>query len=108
MNNLFSIKLTIAAIDSLKHEAQKKSYSPINPRFKNREKLGFYHTIFKFTLANCPEDLNGLIRLNVQQYNYILSIVGPDLIKTSLREPISPNERLVLALRYLTIVSPFF
>lgn len=75
------------------------AYKPINPRFLNRNTIGFYNTIFKFTYHNHPDDLNNIIRLNKQQFDFLVALIGPKLVKTSIRKPISPIERIVLTLR---------
>lgn len=72
-----------------------------NPRLKFRNQIGYFYTTFKVIYEHTPEELSKIIRLTLDQFETLVGLVGPKLLKFSIREPISPRERLVMTLRYL-------
>lgn len=72
-----------------------------NERLKFRSQIGYYHTTFSIIYNNFPDELPKIIRLTYDQFECLVGLVGKNLVKLSIREPISPRERLVLTLRYL-------
>lgn len=76
-----------------------KKIAKINTRFLKRNEIGFYNHVFRVAYKYFPGDLAGIIRMSKIQFDFFYALIGPNLIKTSIREPICPRERLVLTLR---------
>lgn len=91
-------KLLILAAIAIK---TKKLTRSNNPRLKRRSEIGYFHTTFKTIYELTPHELPKIIRLNFMQFENLVKVAGSKLIKLSIREPISPRERLVMTLRYL-------
>lgn len=67
----------------------------------NRRNQGDYHNLIQEMRLQDPEMFFNYTRLNVDQFDLLLSWIGPAIRKHSFREPISPGARLALTLRYL-------
>lgn len=68
---------------------------------KRRTKCGAYYTLFR-ELKNHPERFFNYVRMDLSTFSYILEQVSPFLQKKCtnfLRQPISPEERLLVTLR---------
>ena len=71
--------------------------------FQERKKYGLYHILTDELRLFDKEYFFRFVRMTPQRFEHLLSLVGPHLQRTTtqMREPISPVERLVLALRFL-------
>ncbi|XP_050292833.1 uncharacterized protein LOC126733542 [Anthonomus grandis grandis] len=75
------------------------SVHPIN---KSRKRFGQYHTLF-FELKQHPDRFFEYLRMDIATFNYILEKVSPCLQMNWTnynKQPIGPEERLVITLRY--------
>ncbi|KAK7907089.1 hypothetical protein WMY93_015701 [Mugilogobius chulae] len=72
---------------------------PINQR---RQQQGYFHNLIA-ELRQDSQRHHRFFRMSVEQFDEIISIIGDDLRRqtTNYRAPISPQERLAVALRYL-------
>nr|XP_012217190.1 PREDICTED: uncharacterized protein LOC105669025 [Linepithema humile] len=84
-----------------KRPYRKKQYW-VAPYLKDRPEHSFYYvSIPKLTIENGVR-FHNYFRMSATQFEELLSIVGPLLIKENvIREPIQPKERLMITLRYL-------
>lgn len=78
---------------------RKKRYG-IHPLNKQRKIFGEFHTLYH-SLRRHEDRFFSYCRLNLAQFDYLLEILLPYLTKASIREPVSPTERLFVTLRYL-------
>lgn len=89
----------------------KKNYRAINKRkkrslwvrdiYQKRKELGFYSNVVEEMRLNDVELFFNFTRMNVESFEYLLSLVGPSITKKSPREPIQPASRLMVTLRFL-------
>ena len=70
----------------------------VRPLFLLRARAGQYHQHFRFMRENDKEMFFEYTRLTVEQFDLLLELVGPSLEKNSIREPLSPEFRLVITL----------
>ncbi|XP_046862866.1 protein ANTAGONIST OF LIKE HETEROCHROMATIN PROTEIN 1-like isoform X2 [Xenia sp. Carnegie-2017] len=69
---------------------------------KRRKELGEYHRLIQEMRLNDPESFYQYFRMTPSRFDLLLGLVGPYLKKNSLyREPVSPEERLAVTLRFL-------
>lgn len=70
---------------------------------KNRDRDGYCAKLMVELRAEEPELYRGFVRLTADQFDYLLSLVGPHIEKqdTNMRSSISATNRLALTLRYL-------
>ncbi|XP_018575296.1 protein ALP1-like [Anoplophora glabripennis] len=86
-----------------KHQKRKRWHyrrwwiRPINQR---RKELGHFSTLFQELKAD-PELFFKYTRMDENTFYELLKIISPQLIKHSIRPFISPEERLLITLRYL-------
>ena len=68
-----------------------------------KKKYGLYHILTDELRLFDKEYFFRFVRMTPQRFEYLLSLVGPHLQRTTtrMREPISLAERLVLTLRFL-------
>ena len=71
--------------------------------FQERKKYGLYHILTDKLRLFDKDYFFHFVRMTPQRFERLLSLVGPQLQRTTakMREPISPAERLVLTLRFL-------
>ena len=88
--------------DQPKHKRRKHSIW-MKPWFQKRHQMSAYNNILKEFRLKDAENYRRYLRMNVETYEYILNAVRPLITKkkTKFREPISPEERLVVTLRFL-------
>lgn len=87
-----------------------KKRKPFKSLFSTRKSEGFFKSLISGHLINDDEKFREFLRLNRDQFNYILSLVQEEITKKpTLRvpEPISPEEKLALTLRYLATGESF-
>ncbi|XP_048515810.1 protein ALP1-like isoform X2 [Athalia rosae] len=73
----------------------------VHPLYEFRREHGFFEAVFP-TLSSYPEKFENYIRMSASQFDELLCLVGPHVIKQNVvKEPISATARLVMTLRYL-------
>ncbi|XP_024141057.1 putative nuclease HARBI1 isoform X2 [Oryzias melastigma] len=74
----------------------------IHPSNQSRRERGQLQNLIA-ELRRDSQRHHGYFRMSVEKFDEILSIIGPDLRRqtTNFRNPVSPEERLAMALRYL-------
>ena len=72
----------------------------VHPINQGREVFGEYHHLFQ-EIKDDEEKFFPYVRMKKRTFNIILDAIGPYIEKktTNFRRPISPEERLVIALR---------
>ena len=60
---------------------------------------GCYQSVFKYFKLNDEEEFISFTRMNVQSFEYLLSLVNAALTKRSRRPPLPPELRLSLTLK---------
>jgi hypothetical protein len=76
----------------------------VNPIFAEREKCGEFHTLFPKLLEQ-PQKFYEYFRMNRDTFEYILNNIRPYIEKqSSFRKCISPEERLAVTLRQVSVV----
>ena len=71
----------------------------VRPIFQNRLGQGHYHNLLQEMRVTDVELFFNYSRLTIEQFDHLLSLVGPLIKKHSYREPIAPAARLALTLR---------
>ena len=73
------------------------------PLFCQREEFGSYNILFKELWLNDREQFFRYFHMSPESLDYLLQLVEPHIRKnkTKFRDPISPEVRLALVLRYL-------
>ena len=74
----------------------------VQPWLAKREQFGAFHTIFQ-EIRNDPKRCREYIRMNNNQFLYLVGLISPDLQKqdTKMRDCISVEELTYLVLRFL-------
>lgn len=72
----------------------------VHPIFLDRKTVGAYYILFPM-LLKYPARFFNYFRMELQDFQKILSFIQPLIQKCSGREPISPTERLMITLRFL-------
>lgn len=70
--------------------------------YRRRREEGFYQILIKGHLKATEVKFRHFFRLNLSQFEFVLSLVQEDLRKKGsnfVKQPISPNEKLALTLR---------
>ena len=84
------------------HMASKRIHRTcgVHPVKESREELGEFHTLV-LELRNYPDRFQKYMRLTVEEFDEVLELVAPLIVKktTNWRRPISPDERLAICLR---------
>ncbi|XP_069821244.1 uncharacterized protein [Dendropsophus ebraccatus] len=80
----------------------------VNPLNSQRLASGQFHARLT-QLRQCPESFRHYLRMSVSSYEQLLALVRDDLRRTdtAMRRAITPEERLVVTLRYLATGSSF-
>lgn len=74
------------------------------PDKRERLHLGAYTTLFlKYKQTN-HEEFFKMTRLTVEQFEELLNLINPALIKTSNREPLTPEFRLAFTVWYVVSI----
>ena len=75
----------------------------VHPILAKRKEQGEFHHLFQ-ELKLYPKRFKEAFRLSVVQFEDVLRTVGPHLQRqrTNFREPIEPEQRLAVCLRYST------
>ncbi len=105
---ILSLSLSIVAYLGLRRRRQNREIKrprrwwarPIF-RLEQRKRQGHHHNLVREMRLKDVESHFNFLRMSPARFDHLLSLVGPQLIKTSKREPLSPGERLSLTLRYL-------
>ena len=98
-----------AAILLLRRRQRKKPRIWVHDINKKRKQLGEYHRLV-MELALDQQRFKRCFRLDADQMEYLLTMVGPKIIKqeTNFRESIQPRQRLAVTLRYSIIKFYYF
>ena len=74
----------------------------VQPCLAKREQFGVFHTIFQ-EIRNDPKRCRKYIRMNNNQFLYLVGLMSPDLQKqdTKMRDCVSVEELTCLVLRFL-------
>jgi len=71
---------------------------------QNRQDFGAFYNVYPIIL-NDPTMFRNYCRMSKEQFEDLLILIAPIIIKQdAIRTPISPEERLLLTLRYLIFV----
>uniref|UniRef100_A0A915EKD9 DDE Tnp4 domain-containing protein n=1 Tax=Ditylenchus dipsaci TaxID=166011 RepID=A0A915EKD9_9BILA len=73
--------------------------SRMHPIWRKRHLSGSYCILLP-ELKQHPEKFHSYMRMNLSEFNRLLGLVTPWLARRSIRTPINPEERLMLALRF--------
>lgn len=79
-----------------------KKRKPIKSLYTTRNSEGFFKNMIIGHLINDNEKFREFFRINIDQFNFILSLVKEEITKqptVRIPEPISPEEKLSLTLR---------
>lgn len=66
---------------------------------RKRTQQGVYNNLFRELYFTDEEQFFEYTRMNIRQFDYLFSLVGPLLQKKSSREPLPPRLRLIVTLR---------
>ncbi|XP_045778131.1 protein ALP1-like [Maniola jurtina] len=77
------------------------SSRPILPFYRNRLEEGSYETLIKRHLNISEELFRSYCRLNKNQFNFVLSLIYDDLKPKTLKNTITPEEKLFITLRFM-------
>lgn len=80
----------------------KKKRKSTKPMFLVREQEGFYEKLIKGHLMKDEKLFREFFRLNLKQFNFVLSLVKYDISSdpyNRVQQPITPEEKLALTLR---------
>jgi len=80
----------------------KKKRKSTKPMFLVREQEGFYEKLIKGPLMNNEKLFREFFRLNLKQFNFVLSLEKNNISSepyNRVQQPITPEEKLVLTLR---------
>jgi len=80
----------------------KKKRKSTKPVFLMREQEGFFEKLIKGHLVNDEKLFREFFRLNLKQFNFVLSLVKNDISSVPynrVQQPITPEEKLALTLR---------
>lgn len=91
----FMLQVTDVLCEGLEALGRRWWVRPLNTR---REEKGFYTNLIKELRFEDDEMFFGFTRMSISTFDKLLSLVGPSLIKYSLRKSISPSERLYVTL----------
>ncbi|XP_022906222.1 uncharacterized protein [Onthophagus taurus] len=78
--------------------------------YKSRNQEGYFEILIRNHLNADDEKFRSFFRLNKEQFNFVLNLVHADLKKQStncVKNPISPEEKLALTLRFLATGETF-
>ena len=107
MSKKMKIALTCIGILIENEENEKRDYSrkkyAVHPMFQNRDEYGYYKVTFPIIKLDDIK-FREFCRFNATQFEELLFNVASILKRqTFLREPVSPEERLLITLRYINI-----
>lgn len=73
----------------------------VRPNNLDRDACGFYYKVFKKIKSTDPEEFFAQTRMNQHTYDLLLTLIGDQLRKRSIRRPISVECRLAVTLSYV-------
>lgn len=82
----------------LKEKNKNKRRWWVRPLYRRRIQEGFFEKTFLFIKRHDPDLFFKYTRMKLPQYELLLTLVKPALIKFSQRRPINPECRLALTL----------
>lgn len=80
-------------------QKKKKRRWWVKPVNRNREKYGEFRRVMLELKLNVKEWYFTYTRMSPSLFESLLAIVGPSLVKKSIRTPLSPCQRLIITLR---------
>ncbi|XP_063910359.1 uncharacterized protein LOC135127718 [Zophobas morio] len=97
--------LLVASALTQKNEDSRKVRKPprwwVRPIFQSRKSKGDFHNLMNEMRLSDPEMFFSYTRMTRDQFDYLLSLVGNKLKKSSRRESLEPACRLAVTLRFL-------
>ncbi|KAL1516223.1 hypothetical protein ABEB36_000142 [Hypothenemus hampei] len=105
VDNLFMILLFEEEedeVEAINHCMLLSKRQSIDDLFKKRKEEGYFHSLINRYLKENETQFREFFRLNLQQFNYVLSLIGNDIKKfgsNCVQNPIKPEEKLALTLR---------
>jgi len=79
-----------------KKKALKRKYW-VRPMLLQRKEKGHFYTLFKYIKDNDHEQFFKFTRMTVPQFEKLLNLLREPLTKRSIREPLSPEHQLCIA-----------
>ncbi|KAH7693985.1 nuclease HARBI1-like protein [Aphelenchoides avenae] len=101
---LVATALSLLSLLALRRKLKKKR--GVHNIRKLRRKRGAFYTLWR-ELKNDPIELKKYIRMSLNAFEKLLEVLKPSLVRNSVREPVCPEQRLVVALRYLATGNSF-
>lgn len=87
--------------EAMKMKKRKHRRWWVCPAYQRRRELGEFDNLLQHLSVKDPEMHFKYLRMSPERYDHLLSLVSNHLAKSSLREPVSPSERLTITLVYL-------
>ncbi|XP_068088590.1 protein SLX4IP isoform X3 [Hyperolius riggenbachi] len=107
MINLLTVKMLMDKRRRLREKKRHRLYW-VHPLISQRLSKGHFHTVY-LELRKYPRKFHEYARMTVNTFDELLEIVRPQLFRecTNMRASISPEERLLVTLRYLATGDTF-
>ncbi|XP_040207240.1 protein SLX4IP isoform X1 [Rana temporaria] len=107
MINLLTVKILIDKRRRLREKKRRRLYW-VHPLISQRLSKGHFHTVY-LELRKYPKKFHEYARMSVTTFDELLEVVRPQLTRasTNMRASISPEERLLVTLRYLATGDTF-
>lgn len=100
---LLTIIVALSSIIQKANKYKRKRFW-ISDLCRSRQDFGAFYKVYPIIL-NDPTMFKNYCRMTKEQFEDLLVLIAPIIIKEdAIRTPISPEERLLLTLRYLTFV----
>lgn len=100
---LLTIIVALSSIIQKANKYKRKRFW-ISDLCRSRQDFGAFYKVYPIIL-NDPTMFKNYCRMTKEQFEDLLVLIAPIIIKEDvIRTPISPEERLLLTLRYLTFV----
>lgn len=104
--DLERLRLIFVALDCLKmanilNTSKKRSKRRwwVRPYLQRRREIREFEQLLPYIIClKDPEIFFRYTRMSIERYNYLLFLISPSLEKYSIRETVSPNERLTITL----------
>lgn len=90
-----SIEIILQLLRRKKKKTSKRKFW-VRPMLLQRKKKGHFHTLFQYIKIKDHEQFFKFTRMTVSQFEELLQILRESLTKKSIREPLSPEQRLCI------------
>ncbi|KAK3919919.1 LOW QUALITY PROTEIN: Protein ANTAGONIST OF LIKE HETEROCHROMATIN PROTEIN 1 [Frankliniella fusca] len=84
----------------LMYNALKRRRWHVRPMLRERKIFGAWYSLIPTLREHDPDEYFNFLRMTPESFDWLLELVSPALTKKSIRESISPGERLTVTLRY--------